>query len=81
MATIYIALTALAAIIVLCTIAAFAWLFRVLKWEVVEDDEFDHRTSNRQFIGWAWARAWFKPRPRMLTSRRDDRGRFRRHRR
>lgn len=81
MTAVFIALTVLALVIVLCTVAAFAWLFRTLKWEVVEDEELFYRTAPSHASGWSWLRAWLKPRPRQLTYRRDRRGRFRRHRR
>lgn len=81
MTALFVALSVLALVVIACTVAAFAWLFRTLKWEVVEDDEFRYRAAQSRAPGWAWLSAWLTPRPRQLTYRRDHRGRFRRHRR
>lgn len=81
MTAVFVALTVLALLIIVCTVAAFTWLFRTLKWEVVEDEEFQYSAAQSRAWGWSWLRAWLKPKPRQLTYRRDRRGRFRRHRR
>jgi hypothetical protein len=57
------------------------WLWRALKWEVVDDDELHERISPDGWSRRKWLGSWFKPKPPLLTYRRDRRGRFRRYRR
>ncbi|MBT2134534.1 hypothetical protein KK137_09330 [Croceibacterium sp. LX-88] len=68
--TIVTAMFAVLAILV----AAVLWLAR--SWEVVDDDRKIHRLYRE-----AGLRGWFSRAPRLLTYRRDGRGRFRRHKR
>lgn len=81
MTAVFIALTVLALIVLVCTVAALTWLFRTLKWEVIEDEEFQSGAAQSRAWTWSGLKAWLKPKPRLLTYRRDHRGRFRRHRR
>jgi hypothetical protein len=53
------------------------WLAR--SWEVVDDDDIRQHTGTSTF--WFHALGWLKPKGWLLTYRRDERGRFRRHRR
>lgn len=73
--------TVLAGAIIIGTAAAFAWLFATLKWDVLDDDQIQFGRTPVYASGWDWAKAKLKQRPRMLTYRRDNLGRFRRHRR
>jgi hypothetical protein len=57
-----------------------ARLLRSIEWEVIDDDELHERISAGGRAA-GWLRRWTKPRPRMLTYRRDRLGRFRRYRR
>lgn len=61
---------------------AARWLGR--SWEVLDDDQLgDKLAGPEQHLPAAWLglRGWFKSKPRRLTYRRDERGRFRRVRR
>lgn len=65
-------------------IAAFLlglWLVRTLRWESVEDDQFEYRVPGGRSSGRGWFKALLVPKRRLLTYRRDRRGRFRRYRR
>jgi hypothetical protein len=81
MAGLSIALTVLGCILVLGTMVALAWLLRNISWEVLDDDQLDYGMPTQRVNAFAFARNWLKARPKMLTYRRDNRGRFRRHRR
>lgn len=65
--------TALTALVVIAG-AVGLWLAR--SWEVIDDDRKVHRLFRE-----AGLRGWFRRAPRLLTYRRDGRGRFRRHKR
>ena len=61
-----------------------AWLWLARSWEVLDDDQLSAKLSGRaQQSPTAWLRmlGWFTARPRQLTYRRDERGRFRKVRR
>lgn len=62
-----------------CLVAAVR-LWRALKWEVVDDDQLHDRIAAGRSPGGNRLKAWLKPRTRLLTYRRDRRGRFRRYR-
>ena len=58
---------------------AARWLGR--SWEVLDDDQLSDRlvgTAQHSSADWLGLRGWFKRKPRRLTYRRDERGRFRR---
>jgi hypothetical protein len=63
-------LAIIAAAATLAAIAGLAWLWLSSSWQVVDDE-----SAPRPL------RTWWKPKSRLLTYRRDGRGRFRRHRR
>jgi hypothetical protein len=77
----FIILIVLSGAVSIAALLALGWLWRTLRWEVVDDDELDYRVSQGRSSGRSWLKAWLKPKPRMLTYRRDRLGRFRRHRR
>lgn len=61
---------------------AFCWLTR--SWEVLDDDQLSDKLSTRARhspADWLRMRGWFTRKPRQLTYRRDERGRFRKVRR
>jgi hypothetical protein len=57
---------------------AARWLGR--SWEVLDDDQLSDRLAEREraSVDWLGLRGWFTRKPRRLTYRRDERGRFRR---
>jgi hypothetical protein len=57
------------------------WLLRTLKWEAVEDDQLEFRMPRGGAPGRGWFKGLIASRQRLLTYRRDRRGRFRRYRR
>jgi hypothetical protein len=77
----FIILAVLSSTIGIGALLTLAWLSRALKWEVVDDDELHYRLSRDRFSGRAWLKRWLKPKPRLLTYKRDHLGRFRRYRR
>jgi hypothetical protein len=80
-----IILTGLFAAVTIGAVVALMWLGRGLRWEMVEDDQLDyerrHRGASAAFRAWLRRHAWLGAKRRLLTYRRDDRGRFRRYRR
>jgi hypothetical protein len=52
---------------------AARWLGR--SWEVLDDDQLSDKLAGPERLG---LRGWFTRKPRRLTYRRDERGRFRR---
>ena len=62
-------------------LAGCAWMLRSLRWEVVEDDDLHDHTGRKRAGALGWLTAWLRPKALLLTYRRDERGRFRRHRR
>jgi hypothetical protein len=69
-----------ASIVIACgaVLLVFArWVSR--SWTVLEDGERDQRGGESGV--WAWLLGHLGRGPRRLTYRRDDRGRFRKHRR
>ncbi|KRA84289.1 hypothetical protein [Altererythrobacter sp. Root672] len=68
--------TIVTALIVVLAILAAAVLWLARSWEVIDDDRKIHRLFRE-----AGLRGWFRRAPRLLTYRRDGRGRFRRHKR
>ena len=80
-----IILTGLFAAVAIGAIVALTWLGRGLRWETIEDDQLDYegrrRGASAAFRAWLRRHAWFGSKRRLLTYRRDDRGRFRRYRR
>lgn len=68
-----------AVLLALCALVTWAsrWLAR--SWEVVDDDALRQHTGTSTF--WFYALGWLRPNTPRLTYRRDERGRFRRHRR
>jgi hypothetical protein len=61
-------------------LAALWWLGRALTWSTIEDDQSSDGAPHRSILP-LWLAALLRPRSRLLTYRRDERGRFRRHRR
>lgn len=57
---------------------ASRWLGR--SWEVLDDDQLSDRLAGPEHwpADWLGLRGWFTRKPRRLTYRRDERGRFRR---
>jgi hypothetical protein len=77
----FIILVVLSGAVGVCALLALAWLWRTLRWEVVDDDALHYEVSRGRSAGRSWLKAWLKPKPRLLTYRRDRLGRFRRYRR
>ena len=77
----FLILALLSGAVAICALAALAWLWRALRWEVVEDDQLHYQISRGRLSGLVWLKAWLKPKPRLLTYGRDRLGRFRRYRR
>lgn len=74
------ALGAIAATLALTALGALVWLRRSLRWADLEDDH--HGLAEPAHRSWlAWLTGWARPKHRLLTYRRDGRGRFRKHRR
>jgi len=74
-----IAAMLVAAAVVLPLWLASRWLAG--SWEVLDDDELSYKLSSRTQHSpaeWLRLRGWFARKPRQLTYRRDERGRFRR---
>jgi hypothetical protein len=80
-------MTAALILTVLCIAVGFLaimlglWLVRTLRWETVEDDRMEFGPGQGRAPGRGWFRGLIASRQRLLTYRRDRRGRFRRHRR
>ena len=58
---------------------AARWLGR--SWEVLDDDQLSDKLAGPEPhspANWLGLRGWFTRKPRRLTYRRDERGRFRR---
>lgn len=58
---------------------AARWLGR--SWEVLDDDQLSDKLAASEYHSparWLGLRGWFTRKPRLLTYRRDERGRFRR---
>lgn len=62
-----------------------SWLWLARSWEELDEDQFHAKLSEtgsaRSSDLWSRMRFWFRPKHRQLTYRRDERGRFRHHRR
>jgi hypothetical protein len=61
-------------------LAALWWLGRSLTWSTIDDDAPADGAPRHPVLP-LWLTAWLRPRSRLLTYRRDERGRFRRYRR
>ena len=57
-----------------------AWRWLARSWEVLDDDRLSEKLADAGHspVSWLRMRGWFKRKPRQLTYRRDERGRFRR---
>lgn len=60
-----------------------AWRWLARSWEVLDDDQLSEKLADATHspVAWLRMRGWFTRKPRQLTYRRDERGRFRRVRR
>ena len=74
-------LTAVSIAVAVVAVLTGLWLVRSLKWESVDDDQLEYRLSRGRSSGRGWFGGLLAPRHRLLTYRRDRRGRFRRYRR
>jgi hypothetical protein len=74
-------LTALCVVVGLIALMLGLRLLRALRWETVEDDQLEFRLGRRGAPVRGWFTGLLASRQRLLTYRRDRRGRFRRYRR
>jgi hypothetical protein len=74
-------LTALGIAVGIAALLLGLWLLRTLKWEAIEDDQLEFRLPQGRSRARGWLKGLLVPRHRLLTYRRDRRGRFRRYRR
>jgi hypothetical protein len=81
MSAMFFIVSAVAGAIGIASLAALAWLWRALKWEVVDDDQLHYRIARGRLPRRGWLKGWIKPKNPLLTYRRDEQGRFRRYRR